>query len=158
MNRDEAGGIPPEERTADLGAPDVTTMRHLRDFFVREEPLVETAGFDSVLDPQEIRLEYTDGIATAEWCRLDITWYKSGAYRFHYTDETGVNWRFDRHPNPHSPAKHFHEPPNAPAETATRSCIRVEEPGLVARAVAKLWRRAYEQDEFSILNTADNPP
>ena len=152
------GGIPPEERTTDLGAPDVTTMRRLRDLFEDEEPLVETADFDSVLDPQELRIEYADGIGDADRCRLEVTWYQSGAYRFHYVDEAGVNWRFDRHPNPHSPEKHFHGPPDAPAETAERSCIRVEEPQLVARAVAKLWRRAYERSDFSILNTASNPP
>ncbi|ELY67097.1 hypothetical protein [Natrinema versiforme] len=158
MDRDESGGIPPEERTTDLGAPDVTTMRRLREFFRQAEPLVETAEFDDVLDPQELRVEYGDGIGAAEWCRLDITWYKSGAYRFHYVDGNDVNWRFDRHPNSHSPEKHFHEPPDAPAETAARSCIEVEEHRLVARAVAKLWRRAYEQDDPSILNTATNPP
>ena len=133
-------------------------MRRLRDLFESEEPLVETADFDSVLDPQELRIEYADGIGDADWCRLDVTWYKSGAYRFHYVDEAGVNWRFDRHPNPHSPENHFHRPPDAPAETAERSCIRIGEPRLVARAVAKLWRRAYETNDRSTLNTASNPP
>ena len=158
MDRDDPAGIPAAERTTDLGAPDVTTMRRLRDVFEGDEPLVETADFDSVLDPQELRVEYSDGIDDADWCRLDITWYKSGAYRFHYVDEAGVNWRFDRHPNPHSPEKHFHGPPDAPSETAEPSCIDVEEPRLVARAVAKLWRRAYEAGDFSDLNAASNPP
>lgn len=158
MPRDDPPGIPPGERTTDLGAPDVTTMRRLRELFENEEPLVETVDFDSVLDPQELHIEYSDGIGDADWCRLDVTWYKSGAYRFHYVDEDGVNWRFDRHPNPHSPEKHFHGPPDAPTETADQSCIRVEEPRLVARAVAKLWRRAYESEAFENLNTASNPP
>ncbi|MCU4741325.1 hypothetical protein OB955_23550 [Halobacteria archaeon AArc-m2/3/4] len=158
MGSDNSAGIPPEERSSDLGAPDVMTMRSIRDLFVREEPLVETSQFDSVLDPQEIRVSFTDGIGDAEWCRVDITWYKSGAYRFHYVDERDVNWRFDNHPNPHSPTCHFHRPPDAPPETAEQSCIEVDEPRLVARAVLKLWRRAYEMDDLDILNTATNPP
>ena len=158
MPSDDEAGIPPAERSADLGSPDVTTMRHIRELFDREEPLVETAQFDSVLDPLEVQIQFTDGIDDADWCRLDVTWYKSGAYRFHYVDDRDVHWRFDNHPNPHSPEKHFHRPPNAPAETAERSCIQVEEPRLVARAVLKLWRRAYETGDLSHLNTASNPP
>lgn len=158
MDDDDSAGIPPEKQSADLGVPDVTTMRLIRDIFTQEEPLVETATFDSVLDPQEIRIQFSDGIGDADWCRLDSTWYKSGAYRFHYIDETDVNWRFDNHPNPHSPLKHFHRPPSAPPETAEQSCIQVEEPRLVARAVLKLWRRAYETDDDSVLNIATNPP
>lgn len=158
MTLDDSAGIPPAERSSDLGAPDVVTMRRIRDLFEQEEPLVERAAFDSVLDPQEIRIRFEDGIDDASWCRLDVTWYTSGAYRFHYTDETDVNWRFDKHPNPHSPVNHFHAPPDATPETADRSCIRVEEPRLVARAVLQLWRRAYETDTLANLNTATNPP
>ncbi|SDQ20390.1 hypothetical protein [Natronobacterium texcoconense] len=155
---DGTPGIPPKERSSDLGTPDVSVMRRIRDLFAGEEPLVETAQFDSVLDPQEVRICFADGIGAADWCRLDVTWYTSGAYRFHYVDETGVNWRFDNHPNPHSPLRHFHEPPDAEPDTAVSSCIEVEESRLVARAVLKLWRRAYEHDDFEHLNVADNPP
>ena len=158
MSRDEFVGIPPAERTADLGTPDTTTMRSIRDLFVGAEPLVETAAFDSVLDPQEIQIAFTDGVDGADWCRLDVTWYTTSAYRFHHVDSEGVNWRFDRHPNPHSPDRHFHPPPDAPAQSAADSCIRVEEPRLVARAVLKLWRRAYETGTHSTLNTATDPP
>lgn len=86
-----------------------------------------------------------------------MTWFRSGAYRFHYVDTEEVNWRFDRHPNTHSPAKHFHESPDAHSETAVASCITVEEPTLVARAVLNLWRRAYEMDDLEVLNTASDP-
>ena len=158
MSSDDSAGISPEEQSADLGSPDVTTMRLIRDLFSQDEPLVETVQFDSVLDPHEVQIQFTDGIGDAEWCRLDVTWYNSGAYRFHYVDEHGVNWRFDNHPNTHSPEKHFHQPPNALADTAEQSCIQVEEPRLVARAVLKIWRRAYETDDLSNLNTASNPP
>ena len=158
MPVDDSGGIPPEERSADLGVPDVMTMRQIRELVTQEEPLVERAEFDSVLDPQELRVRFADGIGDAEWCRLDVTWYTSGAYRFHYVDADDGNWRFDKHPNPHSAETHFHPPPDAPSETATRSRIRVAEPRLVARAVMKLWRRAYETDTFADLNSAENPP
>lgn len=151
-------GIPADELTGDIGPPDPTILHTIRDLFLRDEPLVEAVGFDDVLHPRELRIEFEDGIGTAGQCRLDVTWFRSGAYRFHYVDSEGVNWRFDRHPNSHSPEKHFHEPPDAPAETAVESCIEVEEPGLVARAVLKLWRRAYETDALERLNTATNPP
>lgn len=146
------------ELTEDVGAPDITVLRVIRDLFLNEEPLVGETSFDSILDPQELCVRFTDGIADASWCRLEITWYRTGAYRFHYIDKNGRNWRFDRHPNDHSPEKHFHEPPDADSETARQSCIRVEEPRLVARAVLNLWRRAYETDSFADLNSAQNPP
>lgn len=147
-----------EELTADIGAPDSTILRIIRDLFLHEEPLIEEISFDNILDPQELRVRFMDGIGDASWCRLEITWYRSGAYRFHYVDENDDNWRFDRHPNGHSSEKHFHEPPDADSETAQPSCILVEEPRLVARAVLNLWRRAYETESFRELNTAQNPP
>lgn len=61
------------------------------------------------------------------------------------------------HPNTHSAEKHFHLPPDAPSETATKFCMQVEEPRLVARAVLKLWRRGYDRGTFDDLNTIDNP-
>lgn len=98
---DETRGFP-DRLTGDIGAPDASDMRLIRDLFLADEPLVETATFDSVLHPEELRVRFTDGIGNAEWCRLDCTWYTAGAYRFHYVDSDGTNWRFDRHPNtPH---------------------------------------------------------
>ena len=44
-------------------------------------------------------VEFGDGIGDAETARMDVTWYVTGAYSFHYTDAAGVNWRFDRHPD-----------------------------------------------------------
>lgn len=158
MSGDASNGIPSEELTGDIGAPDAADMQTIRDLFLQEEPIVEDAVFDSVLAPRELRIQFADGIGEATWCRLDVTWYTSDAYRFHYVDETDINWRFDRHPNDHSPEKHFHEPPAAVSKTALQSCIRVEEPRLVARAVLNLWRRAYETDSMTELNIAQNPP
>ena len=128
------------------------------DVFCRDEPLVAEAGFDSVLSPRVLRLALDDGIRDADRARIDVTWYGSDAYSFHDADSETVNWRFDRHPNPHSPEKHVHAPPDATSDTAEPSCITVEEPRFVARAMLKLWRRAYEGGSMSHLNTADNPP
>lgn len=147
-----------EKLITDVGAPDGTILRTIQSLLLKEDPLVEEAFFDSVLDPQTLHILFADGVGEASESRLDITWYRSGAYRFHHIDENDINWRFDRHPNNHSPEKHFHEPPDAQSETAQQSCIRVEEPRLVARAVLKLWRRAYDTGSFAELNTAQNPP
>lgn len=151
-------GIPGDELTAEVGPPDPTVMREIRDRFLDREPLVETADFDDPLHPRELAVEFQDGIGAADGCRLDVTWFRSGAYRFHYVDDEGVDWRLDRHPNPHSPEKHFHGPPDASAHSAVESCIDVEEPRLVALAVLKLWRRAYESGDFDALNEASDPP
>lgn len=152
------GGIRDEELVGDAGAPDVGGMEIVRDTFLRSEPLVAEAGFDSVLSPREVRLLLGDGIGDADRARIDVTWYTSDAYSFHYTDSADVDWRFDRHPNPHSPEKHFHAPPDARSHDAEPSCITVEEPRLVALAVIKLWRRAYETGSMDALNEAENPP
>lgn len=152
------GGIRHTELTGDIGAPDVTELRTIRDVFRRGEPLLADEAFDSVLSPRELRLSFDDGIGNADRARIDVVWYTSGAYSFHYTDSADVNWRFDRHPNPHSPEMHFHAPPDAESHAAQRSCIIVTEPRLVARAVLKLWRRAYETDSVAEINAAENPP
>ena len=81
-----------------------------------------------------------------------------GYYNFHHTDEQGVDFRFDFHPKPDAPDKHFHEPSDAPSANPPHSCLTVTEPKLVTRAVHQLWRRAYETDSTELLNEADNPP
>lgn len=148
-------GIPDDELDGDIGRPDVEAMTAIRDLFLAEEPLVATVGWNDPVHKRTVHLELSAGI-DAEWSRLDITWYTAGAYSFHYVDEHDRHWRFDRHPNPHSSVAHFHEPPDA--GTAVASCISVEEPGLVARAVLKLWRRAVAEESFSVLNVAGDPP
>lgn len=116
------------------------------------------AYFANILDPTKLHIEFIDGVGEASWSRLDITWYRLRVYRFYHVDESDINWRFDWHPNTHSPEKYFHEPPDALSETAKQSCIRVEEPSLVARAVLQVWRRAYDTSSFEKPNTAQNPP
>ncbi|MDZ7700591.1 MAG: hypothetical protein U5J98_00205 [Halobacteriales archaeon] len=150
-------GIPEEELEGDIGTPDVDVMTDIRDLFLDEEPLVEDYSWNDPIYKRELHIHFSEGIDAA-WSRLDVTWYTSGAYKFHYVDENDRNWRFDRHPNDHSDEKHFHEPPDADSSSAVKSCIQVEEPGLVARAVMKLWRRAVVAETFENLNTAPNPP
>ena len=150
-------GLPQEELDGDIGAPDVDVMTDIRDLFLDEEPLVERYAWNDPIDKRELHIRFSTGI-DADWSRLDVTWYTSGAYKFHYVDENDRNWRFDRHPNNHSDEKHFHEPPDADSRSAVSSCIQVEEPGLVARAVMKLWRRAVESGTFAGMNSAGNPP
>lgn len=147
-----------EDSGGGIGAPDAGELQKIRDLFLAEEPLVDDASLDDLLAPRALHVEFADGIGDAGWCRLEITWFTSGAYRFHHVDETGVNWRFDRHPNPHAPEKHFHEPPGAESDAAVPSCIEVEEPRLVTRAVVKLWRRAYETGSLQGINSAQHPP
>ena len=150
-------GIPEEELEGDIGTPDVDVMTDIRDLFLDEEPLVEDYSWNDPIYKRELHIHFSEGI-DADWSRLDVTWYTSGAYKFHYVDENGQNWRFDRHPNDHSDEKHFHEPPGADTRAAVSSCIQVEEPVLVARAVMKLWRRAMMMGSFDQLNRARNPP
>ena len=77
-------------------------------------------------------------------------------YSFHYVGSDDVNWRFDRHPNTHSPEIHFHPPPEAATTDAELSCIGVTEVSLVTRAVHAMWRAAYEDDTLNRLNSASN--
>lgn len=152
-----AVGIPEGELEGDIGAPDANVMADIRDVFLTEEPLVTGYSWNDPISKRELHIDFSTGI-DAEWSRLDVTWYTAGAYKFHYVDEDDRHWRFDRHPNTHSTEKHFHEPPDADSTSAVESCISVEEPRLVARAVLKLWRRAIVTDSFAELNSEHNPP
>lgn len=154
----ETIGVPDAELQGDIGKPDVDVMTDVRNLYLAEEPLVVDYSWNDPVDRRELHVHFSAGIGDVDRSRLDVTWYTSGAHKFHYVDEEGRNWRFDRHPNDHSPEKHFHEPPHADSRTAAPSCISVEEPGLVARAVLKLWRRAVATDSFDQLNNARNPP
>lgn len=151
------GRIPSSELGGDVGRISVDVLTDIRDLFLEGEPLVADWSWDDPIIQRTLHIHFSAGIA-ADWSRLDVTWYSSGAYSFHYVDADDRHWRFDRHPNDHSPEKHFHEPPDAASSAAAPSCITVEEPGLVARAVWKLWRRAVETDSFDAINSAHDPP
>lgn len=148
----------PGDVEGDVGPLDEAALEQIRETFTAVDGLVAEAGFDSLLDPTELVVVFEDGVGDADWARLDIRWFQRGYYSFHHVDERDVSFRFDYHPKPDAPERHFHGPPAAASEDVVESCTTVTEPGLVARAVHSLWRRAYETESFAGLNTARNPP
>jgi hypothetical protein len=141
-----------------FGAIDPGAIRDVRELFREEEPLVESATIDDPLNPQTLVVELTDGVGDATTARIDVRWSVTGNYAFHYTDGEERDLRFDCHPKPDAPRRHFHSPPDAPRTPVERSCIEVHEVELVARAVLKQWRTAYERGAFDAVNDADDPP
>jgi hypothetical protein len=146
------------DRAGEFGAIYLPALQRIRDCWLELEPLVDTTAYDGVVAPTELQISLTDGLGDADTARLDIQWSELGMYSFHYVDSDDVNWRFDRHPNTHSPESHFHPPPDAPTTGADPSCINVTEVSLVARAVHAMCRAAYEADDTDRLNSVSNPP
>lgn len=149
QQNDEAGAF---------GSIDASALRRIRDLFVELEPLVESATLDDPLNPQTVAVELSDGVGAASNARLDVRWSLAGNYAVHYTDDRERDFRFDRHPKPDAPTRHFHLPPDAPSRPVESSCIVVTELELVVRAVLDRWRYAYERGTFDELNDATNPP
>lgn len=141
-----------------FGVLDPAALTIVRNVFHDAEPLVTESSYDDPFDPSTLRVHLDDGIGAAERTRFDIRVTDRGHYNVHHTNDAGVDFRWDRHPNEHSPLAHFHPPPDAATTDAPASCIEVVEPGLAARAALKLWRRAYETDDLGGLNAATNPP
>lgn len=152
-----AGGPPGEDRSA-FGPIDAGALRDVRDLFLEMEPLVESASLDDPLNPTTLSVELSDGVGDAASCRLDVRWSLADNYVFHYTDDRGRDFRFDRHPKPDASTRHFHPPPDAPGRPVEPSCITVTEVGLVARAVLERWRDAYDRGTLDGVNDAENPP
>lgn len=146
------------DRAGDFGPIYLPALQRIRTLWLDLEPLVETTSYDDTVSPTELHVELADGLATADAARLDIQWSERDMYSFHYVDTADVNWRFDRHPNTHSPARHFHPPPDAATSGAESSCIEVSEVSLVTRAVHAMWRAAYDNDDVGRLNSRSNPP
>lgn len=141
----------------DTGPIDYDALVEIRDVFLDAEPLVTHHSLDGRLDPQPaLRVTVDDEFGSSPCGRFDIVWTEYNCYHFHYTEDDGIEFRFDRHPEPNAPPKHFHEPPDA--ETRVPSCIEVEPPELVTRAVLKCWRTALSADDPSKLNSRSNPP
>mgnify|MGYP006439431087 CR=1 FL=1 len=147
-----------DDRGGTFGAISIPALQRIRTLWLDTEPLVETTAYDDAIAPTELRVELGDGIGAAESARFDIQWSDCGMYSFHYVDSANLNWRFDRHPNTHSPTAHFHPPPDATTDTAKPSCIEVTGVSLVTRAVHALLRAAYEGDDPARLNSRSNPP
>ena len=143
-----------DDLTDAFGPLDLAAIRHVRTLLEDTEPLVESTAFDDPVDPRLLRVHLNTGFEDDG--RLDVRFSDLGYYSLHYT-ELGLDARFDYHPNPHSPEKHFHPPPDAggPAEP---SCIEVERPELVALAFLECWRTAIDRGEPSALNDVADPP
>jgi hypothetical protein len=148
----------PAEPTEVFGPIDAGALREIRDLVVNQEPLVEEASLDDPLNPQTLSVDLSDGVGAASTARIDIRWSLAGNYAAHYTDAQGRDFRFDCHPKPDAPTRHFHPPPDAPSRPVEPSCITVREAPLVTRAVLQRWRYAYTNGTFEGLNDAENPP
>jgi len=141
-----------------FGPIDASALRTIRDLIVDLEPLVESATLDDPLNPRTLSVGLADGVGAASTARLDVRWSLQGNYAAHYTDDADRNFRFDCHPKPEAPRRHFHPPPDAPSRPVEPSCISVSEVALVTRAVVQQWRIAYKRGGFDGLNDAENPP
>jgi hypothetical protein len=144
------------EKTGEFGAIDFPALQRIRSLWLDIEPLVEYSEYDDAIAPTRLQVELSDGIGPADTARIEAQWSRLGNYSFHYVDTANLNWRVDRHPNPHSPIRHVHSPPDA--ASTEPSCIQVDEVSLVTRAVLKLWRAAYQSDDREQLNRVSNPP
>jgi hypothetical protein len=143
--------------TGNTGPIDYEALRRIRDIFLENEPLVSCHDLSEQLDPQpELNITVSEGFGTSPSGRFDIVWTERDCYNFRYTEPDGIDFRFDRHPEPNVQEKHFYEPPNA--NTRVPSCIEVEQVEVVTRGVLKCWRTALERDDPSVVNTQSNPP
>jgi hypothetical protein len=140
-----------------FGSIDPDALFRIREVFWRHEPLVETAEIDSPARPSVLSVTLAVGFDSPG--RFDIRWSHREYYSFHYQEsENGPAFRFDRHPNPHSPETHFHPPPDASTDGAEPSCIEVAIPDLVTLAVLEAWRHALDREDVSLVNALDDPP
>lgn len=146
-----------EDIDGDIGQLDEFALDEIRKVFQKQDPLVAEVGFPNLIDPQEMKVYVETGIGNADDARFDIRWFRTGYYNVHYTDSSR-DFRWDYHPKEGVPDKHFHPPPDAESTNTEPSCITIEQPELVARAVHKLWRRAFDTGGLAALNIAENPP
>lgn len=143
--------------SGNTGPIDYEALRRIRDIFLENEPLVTHHDLSARLAPQpELSITVSEGFGAIPSGRFDIVWTERDCYNFHYTETEGINFRFDRHPEPNGPEKHFHEPPDATTRVA--SCIEVEQVEVVTHGVLKCWRTALERDDPSLVNSQSNPP
>lgn len=139
-----------EDITGSIGPVDRSSLRQVRELLLEEEPLAESVAFDDPVNTTELVVSFAVGF-DAEG-RLEITWWESGAYRYHYTEPEGIDVRFDNHPKSGVPDAHFHPPPEA--GTAVPSVLRgTTQPQVVTRAVLSQWRKAVvEAEDIDALN------
>lgn len=152
---DRGGGA---DASTAFGPVDRGALHEIRDVFLEMEPLVESATLDDPVNPQRLSVELSDGVGEAKAARFDVQWSLTGNYGFHYVDDLDRQFRFDRHPKPDAPTRHFHPPPDAPSEAVESSCITVPSVELATRAVLKRWRVACDRGTLDDVNDAENPP
>jgi hypothetical protein len=139
-----------------VGPVDYPVLQQVCDLLLKEEPLVESATFDDPVNPSELVVEFSMGLDAPG--RMELTWWKRGAYRYHYTELDGVDFRFDNHPKEGTPDAHFHPPPDA--RRAEPSFLAgVTQPQVVTRTVIARWRRTVvEGRELEALNRDESRP
>jgi hypothetical protein len=143
-----------QDARVSVGPLDFDALGEIRRVF-DEDGLVAETEWDDPLDPPKLQIRFADGFAEQTSGRIDAKWTTNGYYSFHYS-QSGLDFRFDCHPKPDVPDAHFHSPPDA--TTVVASCITVDSAPLVARAVHRCWRVAYEADDPGAANTLSDPP
>ena len=92
-----------------------------------------------------IKLDPDHYPVAVETVTLQVRWYKTDDYTFHYredweTDEWQCRW--DRHPHPHNAAReHFHEPTTDADDPITDPIRRVEPHFLFVRMMENISER-----------------
>ena len=127
-----------------VGPVDYVFLQQIRELLVTEEPLVESAAVDDPVNPTELVVAFSSGLDAPG--RMEITWWTTGAYRYHYTEPDGIDFRFDKHPKQNAPYAHFHPPPDAgvaePSFLSGETQLQV-----ITRAVITRWRKAAIEGE-----------
>ena len=127
-----------------VGPVDYPILQQIRDLLLEEEPLVESTTFDDLVNPTELVVEFSVGFDSSG--RMEITWWKRSAYRYHYTEPDSIDFRFDYHPKDGAPDAHFHPPPDA-GKAESSFLAGVTQPQIVTRAVIARWRQAVVEDK-----------
>lgn len=104
------------------GRLDVPTLQILAQR-AATHPLVDDWAFDpSSMSPRLLQLYLTESAYPADvvTARIDIRWFVTGDYSFHYLEERDgeretdrYQCRWDRHPKTTAPRTHIHPPPDA---------------------------------------------
>ncbi|WP_101298389.1 hypothetical protein [Halegenticoccus soli] len=112
-----------DSRSADPipeGRLDVPTLQTLAQR-AATHPLVDEWAFDpSSVSPRHLQIHLVANAYPADVTavRIDVRWFVTGDYSFHYLEErdgetSPYQCRWDRHPKTAAPRTHFHPPPDA---------------------------------------------
>ena len=93
----------------------------------QSHPLVDSWTFvPDALSPRSLKITLRPDVypQAVETARIDVHWFVTGDYYFHYIEDwmdRTYQCRWDRHPKADAPRAHFHPPPDA--GTATDSPV-----------------------------------